>query len=109
MNPFSKSSPLVVFQGTVVWGFLSKEFQQKYPTDPFIRDLKQFRIQIQIRLKKIDFKIFTLYRRLQQILLCAMGHYGEFGCALWATAVDLVTRYGPLWQICLCAMGHCAE
>jgi hypothetical protein len=25
-----------------------------------------------------------------------MGHYGEFGYALWATAADLVMRYGPL-------------
>jgi hypothetical protein len=25
-----------------------------------------------------------------------MGHCGGFGCALWATAADLVMRYGPL-------------
>ncbi len=25
-----------------------------------------------------------------------MGHYGQFGCAQWATAADLVIRYGPL-------------
>jgi hypothetical protein len=38
-----------------------------------------------------------------------MGHYGEFGCALWATAADFVKRYGPLQRIWLRAMGHCAE
>jgi hypothetical protein len=27
-----------------------------------------------------------------------MGHYGEFGFALWATAADLDIRYGPLWR-----------
>jgi hypothetical protein len=27
-----------------------------------------------------------------------MGHYGEFGFALWATAADLDIRYGPLWH-----------
>jgi hypothetical protein len=45
----------------------------------------------------------------RRIFLCAMGHYGEFGCALWATAADLVIRYGPLRRIWLCAMGYCAE
>jgi hypothetical protein len=55
-----------------------------------------------------------------------MSHYGEFGCALWASTVDLVTymlwataanfvmRYGPLRRmkpyskICddFCTMGH---
>jgi hypothetical protein len=39
----------------------------------------------------------------------AMDHYGKFGCALWATAADLVLRYGPLRRIWSCAMGHCAE
>jgi hypothetical protein len=45
-----------------------------------------------------------------------MGHCGGFGCALWATAADLVMPYGPLREmkpyskICIdfCAMGHSA-
>jgi hypothetical protein len=45
-----------------------------------------------------------------------MGHYGQFGCAQWATAADLIMRYGPLRgmnpynKICIvfCAMGHSA-
>ena len=36
-----------------------------------------------------------------------MGHCGEFGYALWATAADLAMRYGPLRRIWLYAMGHC--
>jgi hypothetical protein len=28
-----------------------------------------------------------------------MGHYGEFGCALWSTVADFVIRYGPLKRI----------
>jgi hypothetical protein len=31
---------------------------------------------------------------LRQIWFYAMGHYGKFGCALWATAANLVIRYG---------------
>jgi hypothetical protein len=35
------------------------------------------------------------YGPLQQIWLCAMGHCGELGNALWATAADLLyKRYG---------------
>ncbi len=46
-----------------------------------------------------------------------MGHCGKFGCALWATAADLVMSYGPMCgmkpykkKICdnLCALGHSA-
>ncbi len=77
-------------------------------------------------------KVFPRYEPLRRTLLCAMGHNGEFGCALWATA-DLVMghcggfgyalwatarneavqyksvlflHYGPQRRIWLCAMGH---
>jgi hypothetical protein len=54
-------------------------------------------------------KVFPRYGPLQRIFLCAMGHYSEFGSALWATAADLVMRYGPLRQIWLRAMVYCSE
>ncbi len=43
-------------------------------------------------------KIFPRFGPLRPILLCTMGHYGEFSSALW-----------PLRQIWLCAMSHCIE
>jgi hypothetical protein len=54
-------------------------------------------------------KVFSCYRPLRWILSCAMGHYGKFGCALYATAADLFICNGPLRLIWLCAIGHCAE
>jgi heme exporter protein D len=35
-----------------------------------------------------------------------MGHYGEFGCALWATTANLVVLCGPLRRIWFYAMGQ---
>ncbi len=55
------------------------------------------------------FKVFPRYGPLRRIFLCGIGHYGEFGCALWAIVADLVIRYRPLQQIWLCTMVHCAE
>jgi hypothetical protein len=52
---------------------------------------------------KITSNVFSRYGPLRPILLCAMGYYGKFGCALWATAVDLVMRYGPYHRIWFCA------
>jgi hypothetical protein len=38
-----------------------------------------------------------------------MGHCGEFGDLLWATAATLVMRYGPLGRIWLHAVGNSAK
>ncbi len=40
--------------------------------------------------------LIMCYWPLQQILLCATGHCGEFSYALWATGADLVVRQVPL-------------
>jgi hypothetical protein len=57
----------------------------------------------------IQLLLFPRYGPLWWVLLCAMGHYGVFGCALWATAAALFIHYGPLQRIWLCPMGHCTE
>ncbi len=56
----------------------------------------------------LTFYILLCYGSLQLIWLCAMGNCSEFGCALQATAAnlvmryrhsaDFVMRYGPLRQ-----------
>jgi hypothetical protein len=58
--------------------------------------------------RNLTSKVLTRYGPLRKIWLCALGHYGKFGGALWATAANLVIRYGPLRRIWLCAMGHYA-
>jgi hypothetical protein len=41
-------------------------------------------------------KFVMRYWPLWRIWLCTMGHYGEFGYTLPATAAELVMRYEPL-------------
>jgi hypothetical protein len=97
------------FKGTVAWDFLSKVISPKVPN--WISDLWSKAVS------NIDSnsprnstcKVFPRYGPLHQNFLCAMGHYGQFGCAQWAIAADLVKRYGPLRRIWLYAMGHYAE
>jgi hypothetical protein len=97
------------FKGTVAWDFLSKVISPKVPN--WSSDSRSKAVSnIDSNLPRYSTsKAFPRYGPLRRIFLCAMGHYGEFGCALWATAADLVIRYGPLWRIWLCAMGYCAE
>jgi hypothetical protein len=57
--------------------------------------------------RNLTSKVLERSEALTHIWLCAMGHCDKFGCALWATAANLVIRYGPLWWIWLYTMGHC--
>ncbi len=60
-------------------------------------------------LRYSTFKVLLGYRPLQQIWLCAMGHFGISGFVLRATTANLIVRYGLLRRIWSYAMGHCVE
>ncbi len=100
---------MVDIKGTVAWDFLSKVISPKVPncsSDPWSKAVSNIDSNSP---RNSTFKVFPRYGPLRRVFLCAMGHYGGFCCALWATVTDLVIRNGPLRRIWLCAMGHCAE
>ncbi len=90
-------------KGTVAWDFLSEVISPKVPNWSSDSWCKAVLNTDSNSPRYSTSKVFPRYGR---IFLCAMGHYGEFGCALWATAADLVIRYVPPRRIWLCAMGH---
>ncbi len=93
----SKEEVLRILRDSSVRFFCLKSFCQKYPIDPLISVLMQFRIQIRI------YREIRLLRSFH-----AMGHCGEFCYALWAATAHLVVPYRPLRRIWLHAMGHCS-
>ncbi len=104
-----EQSVMDYIKGTVAWNFLSKVISPKVPnwsSDSLTKAVSNIDSNSQ---RYATSKVFPRYGPMRQIFLCAMGHYGEFDYALWATAVDFVIRYGPLQRILLCAMGHCTE
>ncbi len=96
-------------KGTVARKFLSKVVSPKVPNwSPDSWSKAVLNIDSNSARNSTS-KVLLRYGPLQQVLLCTMGHYGKFVCALWVTAANLVIRYGPLQWIWLYAMGHCTE
>jgi hypothetical protein len=95
-------------KGTVVWDFFPKVILPKLPN--WSPDLWKAVLNIDsILVRYSNFSVVPRFGPLGRIWLCAMGHYGKFGFALWDTPANLDTCYGPLQWIWLCTMGHCVE
>ncbi len=98
-----------MLKGTVAWDFLSKVISTKVPNWSSVSWSKAVSNVELNSPRNSTFNVFSPYGPLWQILLCAMGHYSEFGCAQWATAADWAKWHGPLQRIWFCAMDHCVE
>jgi hypothetical protein len=81
-KPYIHKYIVINGKGTAAWDFFCLNWLcQKYAT----RDLKQFRTRIPICWDIWHSRCFR-----------AMGHCGNFGYTLWATAANLVMHCGPL-------------
>ncbi len=92
---FTKSTKLVP------WFFLSKALSNIDSNSPWYSTFKVHpcngplrRIWLYVMASMANSVVY--HGPLRWIWICAMGHCGEFGCPLWATASNIVLCYGPL-------------